>query len=111
MNNVKTYSVVIQSIFVVLLFIIPSSSQVLSKKSFLLKDSPVPLQQGILGNGIVDILVKDSVVWAATGYGLNKTNNSGQNWTRYTSNSYIGKGGVTAMTYMDEQYSVDCHII
>ena len=87
----------------ILLASLTSFSQILVKNGYHFQNSPVPVQEGILGNGIVDILVKDSLIWAATGFGLNKTTNSGDNWTRFTSNNYVGKGGVTAMTFMDEQ--------
>lgn len=56
-----------------------------------------------LGNGIVDILAIDSTVWVSSGYGLSKTQNRGNNWTIFTSQDYMAKGGVSAMTSMDDQ--------
>ena len=101
MLSVKNKSLFIL-MFVMMLWI-NSFTQVLYKDAYKIYTSPKLVQNGILGNGIVDILVKDSVVWIATGFGLNKTIDEGDSWTQFTTHNYIGKGGVTAMTYMDEQ--------
>ena len=103
MRKEQINSIIIKIVFIILIINLPSIGQILAKNGFHFQESPVLLKQGILGNGIVDILVKDSIVWIATGYGLNKTSDEGDNWTQFTTHNYIGKGGVTAMTYMDEQ--------
>lgn len=55
-----------------------------------------------LGNAMVDMVSKDSLLWAGSGYGLNRTTDAGQTWTAFTSRDYLGKGGVTALTFMDD---------
>ncbi len=58
------------------------------------------------GNGIVDLIVKDSLIWAATGYGLNKgvydPKTDSWKWQNFHEEDYIGRGGVSAMAYMDD---------
>lgn len=65
-----------------------------------------PFDHTLYGNGIVDLVAKDSVIWVATGYGLSKAVFNSQtgnwDWTSFTSKDYIGKGGVSAMGYMDD---------
>ena len=77
------------------------------KNSFYLQQDGGPFAHTLYGNGIVDLVAKDSVLWVATGYGLSKAvyhAQSGQwQWTTFTSKDYIGKGGVSAMGYMDDQ--------
>lgn len=62
-----------------------------------------PYSTSLKGYGIVDLLTKDSLLWAASGYALNKTRDGGEHWQIYTSEQYKSKGGVTAIGYMDEQ--------
>jgi len=76
--------------------------QVLKKNGYFLLENGEGSADQLLGNGIVDIITRDSQVWAATGYGLNRTYDSGNSWTAFTSKDYIGKGGVTAMGFMDD---------
>ena len=82
-------------------------AQSLPKTSFRLAKDGGPFSQTLYGNGIVDLVAKDSVLWVATGYGLSKAVYDEQTgtyqWTTFTSKDYIGKGGVSAMGYMDEQ--------
>ena len=54
-----------------------------------------------LGNGIIDLLVNNDEVWAATGYGLNKTLNEGIDWQTFDSDAYNSKGGISALAAMD----------
>jgi len=54
-----------------------------------------------LGNGIIDLLVNNNELWAATGYGLNKTVNEGIDWQTFDSDAYNSKGGISAMAAMD----------
>lgn len=89
-------------VYGIFLMIVVSHAQVLHKGGYMLQTPPEPLSNGLLGNGIVDILISDSTVWAATGYGLNMTQNNGAYWNNYTSGNYIGKGGVTAMAIQDK---------
>ncbi len=90
-------------IFVILMILWNySPAQVLRPDNFKL-DSFVTGSTGIiLGNGIVDILVRDSLVWVATGFGLNKTGNGGISWQTFNSYNYKSKGGVSALAFMDD---------
>jgi ligand-binding sensor domain-containing protein len=56
----------------------------------------------LLGNGIIDMLVKDSVFWAGTGYGLNKTESWGEKWQTFREFQHKSKGGIAAMAYTNE---------
>ena len=56
----------------------------------------------ILGNGIVDIITRDSLVWVATGFGLNETSNGGISWQTFNPYDYKSKGGVSALAFMDD---------
>ncbi len=94
-------------IFVIALLINQLGAQTLLKQSFKMVEDGGPFAHTLYGNGIVDLVVKDSVLWAATGYGLSKAVYNAQTgdweWTTFTSKDYIGKGGVSAMGYMDDQ--------
>lgn len=61
-----------------------------------------PDRGGLIGNGITDLLWKDSTLYAATGFGLNITKNEGESWETYTEANYGGKGGVSALTVADD---------
>jgi len=76
--------------------------QILTSGSFSLTTPPERIGGTLLGNGIVDIQTRDSLVWVGTGYGLNKTINTGIGWQTYTPADYIGKGGITAMGFMND---------
>jgi len=79
--------------------------QVLFKDGFNLNKpaSTTGDSETILGNGIIDIItMQDSIVFAGSGYGLNKTEDGGYSWTNYTSAQYKGKGGISAMAPMDD---------
>ena len=72
------------------------------KKSYNLAGEASIASQAFLGNGIVDLSIRDSVVWAATGFGLNKSINEGVSWQTFESDAYLSKGGVSAMGYMND---------
>jgi hypothetical protein len=77
--------------------------QAFYKQSFSLGDEENGGTGGyLLGNGIVDMLVQDSVLWASTGFGLNRTGDAGITWTSFTTADYIGKGGISSMAFMDD---------
>jgi photosystem II stability/assembly factor-like uncharacterized protein len=77
-------------------------AQVLRPGSFRIDSFAADNTGIILGNGIVDILVRDSLVWVATGYGLNKTTNGGNSWQTLNPGDYKSKGGVSALAFMDD---------
>jgi hypothetical protein len=78
------------------------SGQILHKASFFLENPDSGNSGILLGNGIIDLLARDSVVWVATGYGLNRTSDGGSSWQIYESSDYQAKGGVSAMAFMDD---------
>lgn len=84
-------------------------AQALYKNTFALGDEPNLFAGQLYGNGIVDILVQDSVVWAATGYGLSKAVYRGAGipleWHSFSEKEYLGKGGVSAMAIMNDDSS------
>ncbi len=92
----------IKYIFCMILLYGALFGQILTRNTFDLNTPPVELGGTLLGNGIVDIQTKDSLVWAGTGYGLNKTTNAGLGWETFDSGDYIGKGGITAMAFMND---------
>lgn len=61
-----------------------------------------PIGEELHGYGIVDLVARDSIVWAASGYALNKTIDGGRYWQIFKSGDYIGKGGISALAYMDD---------
>jgi len=85
----------------VILLLTVVQGQILKKNSFYLNNSEGSADY-LLGNGIVDIITKDGQVWVATGYGVNRTFDAGNTWTAFTSKDYIGKGGVSALGFMDD---------
>ena len=86
-----------------------SQAQALFKNTFALGDEPNPFAGQLYGNGIVDLLVQDSVVWAATGYGLSRAVYHGPGipleWRSFSDKEYLGKGGVSAMAIMNDDSS------
>lgn len=89
-------------LFLILVLSVLSQGQILRKDGFRLQKNPAAIDDGLLGNGIVDLLVAEDKIWAGTGYGLNMTMTNGDQWQNFTSADYIGKGGVTAMAIQDE---------
>ena len=85
------------------------SAQALYKNTFALENTSDRFAGRLYGNGIVDLLVQDSVVWAATGYGLSKAVFRGLDtpleWHSFRDTDYLGKGGVSAMAIMDDDSS------
>jgi len=72
-----------------------------AQENYLPKVSMPATDPSFLGNGIVDIVVRDSAVWVATGFGLNVTIDEGQSWRTFGPGDYNSKGGVSAVGYMD----------
>ncbi len=68
-------------------------------RGFKLQGSDSP---AFLGNAIVDILVHGDRILASTGFGLNVSYDYGNRWQSFTPGIYPGKGGVSAMGYMDD---------
>jgi len=86
-----------------LLFIWSQSfAQIGVKKSYNFATETESVNQAFLGNGVVDLSVKDSIIWAATGFGLNKSIDEGVSWQTFEPDAYNSKGGISAMGYMDD---------
>ncbi|GAB4332674.1 MAG: FlgD immunoglobulin-like domain containing protein [Calditrichia bacterium] len=61
-----------------------------------------PDRAGLIGNGITDLLFRDSTIYAATGYGLNISRDKGVTWQQFTPAQYGGKGGLSALAVGDD---------
>jgi hypothetical protein len=92
----------IRQINLILLLAVCVFGQIFTKSGYDIKTPPEMREGVLLGNGIVDILAHDSLVWAGTGYGLNRTITAGAAWQTYGPADYLGKGGVTAMALMSD---------
>ncbi len=57
-----------------------------------------PDRNGLVGNGITDLLWNDSTLYAGTGYGLSITADNGASWQSATPAEYGGRGGISALT-------------
>ncbi|RMH63194.1 MAG: hypothetical protein D6677_07700 [Calditrichaeota bacterium] len=68
-------------------------------RDFSLKGSGQP---AFLGNAIIDLRLQNETIWAATGFGLNVSTDLGASWRHFAPGQYPGKGGVSAMGFMDE---------
>ena len=90
--------------FMILIFVtgFNLSAQIGVRKSFQLGMESNSAGQTFLGNGVVDLLSGKNSIWAATGYGLNASYDQGKSWKIFTSNEYKGKGGVSAIGFMDD---------
>ena len=93
-------------ILVLLCFLLSTTySQGIQTKTFKMAEEldDQPYSTRLKGYGIVDLLTKDSLLWAASGYALNKTSDGGEHWQIYTKEQHKCKGGITAIGYMDQQ--------
>ncbi len=81
-------------------------SGALLKTSYHLGSEPNPFADRLYGNGIVDIVTADSLVWTASGYGLSQgvyhACDGSVSWRSLNSDDYLSKGGVSAMAYMND---------
>ncbi len=88
------------------LFVISAKAQVYKPNGFYLISSDISEEVGTskqpLGNAMVDMVTKDSLLWAGSGYGLSRTSDGGSTWTTFSSRDYLGKGGISAMAIMDD---------
>ncbi|KAA3608811.1 MAG: hypothetical protein D8M58_18925 [Calditrichaeota bacterium] len=84
------------------LIISQSFAQIGVRQSYNLAHETQTVSNAFLGNGIIDLAVNDSIIWAATGFGLNKSIDEGRTWQVFESADYKSKGGISAMGYMDD---------
>jgi FlgD Ig-like domain/BNR/Asp-box repeat len=87
---------------IMMTFFAQSFAQIGISKSFNFATESTAAGQVFLGNGIVDLTVGEGVVWAATGFGLNKSEDQGQTWQTFESDAYLSKGGISSMAFMDD---------
>jgi hypothetical protein len=86
----------------VFLFIFCAYAQVYKPAGYLLNTADEGSANRQLGNAMVDMNSQDSLLFAGSGFGLNRTSDGGYSWTAFTSRDYSGKGGVSAMSFMDD---------
>lgn len=97
-----------QILFLVLIFGLLNllQAQAFYKTSFALQNDKKISANQLYGNGIVDIVVQDDIIWVATGYGLNKGEYNAVLddwvWSNFRTEQYGGKGGVSAMGLMGD---------
>jgi len=81
-------------------------AQSLYKTSYVLADDDSLFKNTLYGNGIVDLLPQNSIMWVSTGYGLSKATYHKQDeqldWRSFDEDDYISKGGVSAMALMPD---------
>jgi photosystem II stability/assembly factor-like uncharacterized protein len=90
--------------FIILCFLViaTTSAQIYKPGGYHISSESAGSADRQLGNAMVDMVSRDSLLWAGSGYGLNRTSDGGQSWTAFTSRDYISKGGITALTFMDD---------
>ncbi len=84
---------------VFLTFSFSLNAQMLNKTFLHFTDNP---EINISGNSITDIKYYDSSLWLATGGGLSRTEDNGQNWHNFTTSDFFSKGGISAITFYGE---------
>lgn len=76
-------------------------SQIYKAGGYILDDSGEGSAERLLGNAMVDMRSRDSLLFAGSGFGLNRTYDGGSTWTSFTTQDYSGKGGISAMEFMN----------
>jgi len=89
-------------IFFIFLLLVTIQAQLLKPGSFQLGPTAEGSVDRLLGNAMVDMVTKDYILFAGSGYGLNRTYDGGSTWTAFTSKDFGGKNGITAITFMDD---------
>lgn len=83
---------------ITLLLSVQAFGQRLQKDSYRMSGD---FSAGPAGNGMIDLLIRDDVLYAAGDEGIAFTDDLGQTWTRATHENGIGKGGVSALDVRD----------
>ena len=88
----------LKSLFTVifLLVILPWTSYGQVIQGFAIQNED-PNRNGLVGNGITDLLWNNNQLFVGTGFGLSLTSNDGVTWQSETPAEYGGKGGVSAL--------------
>ena len=61
-----------------------------------------PDRSGLIGNGVTDLIWRDSTLYVGTGFGVGVTHDKGVHWNNFTPADYGGKGGVSAMALAED---------
>lgn len=93
---------ILRIILLSLLFIVLVQAQVFKPGSYQLGPAEEGTADRQLGNAMVDMIDRDFILFAGSGFGLNRTDDGGSTWTAFTSKDYGGKNGITALTFMDD---------
>lgn len=94
--------IITKLIFFLILFFVSVHAQFLKPGSYRLGPTEEGTADRLLGNAMVDMAARDYILFAGSGYGLNRTNDGGSTWTAFTSRDFGGKNGVTAVAFMDD---------
>jgi hypothetical protein len=88
----------------IILFLLSASlqAQILKPGTFKLGIMSEGSADRQLGNAMVDMVARGDLLFAGSGYGLNRTWDGGTTWTAFTARDYGGKNGITSMTFMDD---------
>jgi len=92
----------VKIIILYLVIVVTATAQIYKPKGYRLDSGSDGTVDRQLGNAMVDMVSRDSLLWAGSGYGLNRTINAGRSWTAFTSRDYLGKGGIAALAFMDD---------
>ena len=89
-------------LIIFLLFFVTVHGQIFRPGSYRLGPTDEGSANRQLGNAMVEMVNRDFLLFAGSGFGLNRTNDGGSTWTAFTSRDYGGKNGVTAIAFMDD---------
>lgn len=82
----------------ILLSVTPGMARHFHESGFMLGSGPAP---GIPGNGVIDLCIRDQVLFAAGDDGIAYSDDQGLTWTRSTRQNGMGKGGISALDVRD----------
>jgi hypothetical protein len=89
-------------VLLLILSIVSVQAQVFKPGSYRLGAASEGSADRQLGNAMVDMVAREFLLFAGSGFGLNHTSDGGSTWTAFTSRDYGGKNGITALTFMDD---------
>jgi hypothetical protein len=92
----------IKFLFIFFLFLVAVHAQLLKPGGYRLGPTDEGSADRLLGNAMVDMATRDYILFAGSGYGLNRTTDGGSTWKAFTSRDFGGKNGVTAIDFMDD---------
>ena len=89
-------------IVLIILLVLTAKAQFLKPGGYRLGPTDDDGNDQLLGNAMVDMATRDFILFAGSGYGLNRTYDGGTTWKSFTSRDFGGKNGVTAIMFMDD---------